>query len=108
MHIAYVLQSNRLDEIRVIKLWRNQKNMDFPSFYLEMAVIEALKYSRSTLSQNVVKALEYLRDTFITARFVDPANTNNIISDDLTMRERAMIASAASVALSKTWSDVVT
>jgi hypothetical protein len=107
IHIAYVLQSNRLDEIRVIKLWRNQKNLDFPSFYLEMAVIEALKYSRGTLSQNVVKALEYLRNTFMTARFVDPANTNNVISDDLTVRERAVVAGAASVALSKNWSDVV-
>ena len=107
-HIAYVVQGNRLRETRIMKLWRNQKNLDIPSFYLEMVVIEALQNSQGTLSQNVVKVLTYLRDTFMTARFVDPANTNNIISDDLTMIERATIASRASMALTQTWGDVVT
>jgi len=107
-HIAYVLQGNRLRETRILKLWRNQKNLDLPSFYLEMVVIEALRGSQGSLSQNVVKVLQYLRDTFMTARFVDPANTNNIISDDLTMMERSAIASRASMALTQTWGDVVT
>lgn len=106
-HIAYVVGSGRLDEIRVIKLWRNQKKFDFPSFYLEMAVIEALKYARGTLSQNVARTLEYLRDDFATARFVDPANSNNVISEDLKADERMTIARWASFALSKTWGDVV-
>lgn len=90
-----------------MKLWRNQKNLDFPSFYLEMVVIEALRGSHGTLSQNVVRVLTYLRDTFMTARFVDPANTNNVISDDLTLVERSAIASRASMALTQTWGDVV-
>jgi hypothetical protein len=102
-----VVGSGRLDEIRVIKLWRNQKKFDFPSFYLEMAVIEALKYARGTLSQNVARTLEYLRDDFATARFVDPANSNNVISEDLKADERMTIARWASFALSKTWGDVV-
>jgi predicted nucleotidyltransferase len=107
-HIAYVLQGNRLRETRILKLWRNQQKLDLPSFYLEMVVIEALRGSQGTLSQNVVKALTYLRDTFMTARFVDPANTNNVISDDLTIIERSAIASRASMALTKSWGDVVT
>src|SRR5262249_12341875 len=80
-HIQNVRNANRLQETRIIKLWRNQKGLDFPAFYLEMAVIAALSGTRSgNLSGNVLKVLEYLRDTFVNARFVDPANTANIIS----------------------------
>ncbi len=39
-HIAHVLQHRRLMETRILKLWRNQRGLDFPSFYLELAVIE--------------------------------------------------------------------
>ena len=42
-HIQYVRSGGQLDETRVLKLWRNQKGLDFPSFYLEMALIEALR-----------------------------------------------------------------
>jgi hypothetical protein len=107
-HIQHVRNANRLHETRIIKLWRNQKGLDFPSFYLEMAVIAALSGARpGNLSGNVLKVLEYLRDTFVNARFVDPANTNNIISDDLDMTERAAIQRAAMAALGRTWGDLV-
>lgn len=103
-HIAEVLQSSRLDEIRLLKIWRNRKGLIFPSFYLELAVIRAL-HGRWTenLSGNVVAALEFLRDQLEGARFVDPANTNNVISDDLTSAEKRSIASAAGAALRSTW-----
>ena len=107
-HIQYVRNANRLQETRIIKLWRNQKGLDFPSFYLEMAVIAALSGTRSgNLSGNVLRVLEYLRDTFVNARFVDPANTNNFISDDLNMAERVAIQRAATAALGRTWGDLV-
>jgi hypothetical protein len=98
-HIATVGNSGRISEARVMKLWRNQKGLDFPSFYLELTTINALSGARGTLSQNVWKVLEYLRDSLTTARVVDPANTNNIISDDLTAAEKATIAAAARRAL---------
>jgi hypothetical protein len=57
----------------------------------------------------VLKILEYLRDRFCTARVVDPANTNNIISDDLTAAEKAKVAAAAQQALkATTWDQIVT
>src|SRR5262249_20139024 len=63
MHIKQVWQSSRQDEIRIIKLWRDQKGLDFPSFYLELTVIDALSDQRGrTLSQNVWRTFEYLRD----------------------------------------------
>ena len=33
-HIGYVYQAGRMREIRILKLWRDQKRLYFPSFYL--------------------------------------------------------------------------
>lgn len=108
-HIATVRDAGRHSESRILKLWRNQKQLDFPSFYLELTAITALSGARGTLSQNVWAALEYLRDRFPNARVVDPANTNNIISDDLSAVDKTKIATAADRALKATdWSQIVT
>ena len=107
-HIAKVTGSGRAPEIRILKLWRDQKGLDFPSFYLEMTAIEALTFASGGISDRVWKSLQYLRDTFPTARVVDPANTNNIISDDLTATDRQKIKSAAQAALgAQDWNQIV-
>lgn len=108
-HINYVRNGHRINETRIMKLWRDQKRLDFPSFYLEMVVIEALSGSYfGTLSDNVWKVFHYLRDTFPNARFVDPANTNNIISDDLSGTERAAVKAAAVQALAaRNWNQII-
>lgn len=108
-HISLVSGSGRLEEIRVVKLWRNQKCLDFPSFYLELAVLEALRWRPiGAVSDNVWQVFTYLRDTFPAARFVDPANTNNVISDDLTAVARTQIKAAATLALQATnWNQIV-
>lgn len=108
-HINYVMASGRNAEIRVLKLWRNQKGLDFPSFYLEMTAINALTGKNASISQNVWTVFQYLRDNFVNARVVDPANTNNVISDDLTAAEKQRIKKAAEGALAaKNWSQIVT
>jgi hypothetical protein len=108
IHINKVRIGGRSSEIRTIKLWRDQKGLDFPSFYLELAVMEALSGVRGSLSQNVWRVFEYLRDTFPIARFVDPANTANIISDDLSVADRAKIKNAAIQALAATdWNQII-
>jgi Domain of unknown function (DUF6602) len=82
-HTRHVNDAGRQQESRVLKLWRDQKGLDFPSFYLELTVINALAGTYGTVAANVWKAFQYLTDRFPNARVVDPANTNNIISDDL-------------------------
>ena len=108
-HINRVAGSGRVNETRIVKLWRNQKRLDFPSFYVEMTVIEALSGQIfGTLAENVWKVFQYLRDRFPNARVVDPANTNNIISDDLSAADKAKIKAAAEQALRATdWSQIV-
>ncbi len=107
-HIATVFNAGRTSESRILKLWRNQKQLDFPSFYLELTVIDALSGARGTLSDNVWTVLEYLRDRFSKARVVDPANTNNVISDDLSDADKLKIEIAASQARrAKDWNEIV-
>jgi hypothetical protein len=107
-HIAYVQNSKRTNEIRLTKIWRNQHGLDFPSFYLELTVIDALKFARvANLSANMVTVWEYLRDHFPAARVKDPANTNNMISEDLNAAEKALIKAAAGRALSGNWEDAL-
>ena len=39
--------------------------------------------------------LEFLAEAFVDAEFVDPANDQNIISSDLTLRQKREVASQA-------------
>lgn len=108
-HITYVSNSGRVDEIRILKLWRIRHRLRMPSFYLEMAAIDALKYARTgQLANNVWGVLEHLRDNISSTRYVDPSNTNNVISDDCSAAEKDAISAMARSSLSmKLWNEIV-
>lgn len=108
-HIQHVIAGRRQAETRILKLWRNQKNLDFPSFYLELVTIEALKNTNSGLAGNVWAVFDYLQNGFVGARYTDPANGNNIVSDDLTGKAKEEIKAAAARARSASnWNEIVT
>jgi hypothetical protein len=95
-HISHIKGCGRKNEIRAVKIWRKLHRLEFPSFYLELSVIEALKRrSLAKLSVNFGRVLEYLSDKFENASIVDPANSNNIISEDLSVAEKRHIAEMA-------------
>lgn len=95
-HVSHVSSSGRQNEIKLTKIWRSLNGLDFPSFYLELAVIDCLRGANSaSLSDNFWRVLGFLASTFPSSRYIDPANTNNIISDDLTLSERQQITNAA-------------
>lgn len=108
-HISAVRNSGRTEEIMILKAWRKQKRLTFPSFYLELLTIEACKGRPvGALSENLWATLAYIRDHIQTAVFIDPANTNNRISDDLTAAEKKSLANAAFVARQAThWNQVI-
>ena len=107
-HVATVKNSGRLTEIMATKIWRQVQKLDFPSFYLELTVIDALSGHRGgQLAANVAAVLHYLRDRFAGARVVDPANTNNVISDDLTIIDKLKVAAQAKLSLDGSWSHVI-
>jgi hypothetical protein len=114
-HIQTVKGAGRQGETRLLKMWRDTQGLEFPSFHLELAVIAAIGDARlapqgvaGTWTGNMTAIFRYLRDSFENGRIVDPANTNNVISDDLTKDEKAKIRAAAIEALAATrWSDVL-
>jgi hypothetical protein len=108
-HIHTIRAAGRQPETRLVKLWRNQKDLDFPSFYLELAVMKALETTFDfSIEKRVHAVFRYLQNSFVNARFVDPANTNNVISDDLTQAAKQKISSAAAAALQAPyWGDVI-
>ena len=107
--IRNVVLSGRTDEIRAIKIWRNLRGLDFHSFYLELTVIDALlNLSKRMLAANVETALEYIADELPRRRVIDPANTNNVVSNDLNSEGKDALASAALETLqSSHWEHII-
>jgi hypothetical protein len=107
-HIAIVKNSGRTEEIRILKLWRDQRGLNFPSIYLELATLEALHGKPvGQLSANVANALRFFESKLSIARIVDPANSNNVISDGINAAEKQWISATAKAALAGTWAGIV-
>jgi hypothetical protein len=107
-HIDLIQNSGRLNEIRAIKIWRSLHQLNFPSFLLELTVLDTLSgKNKDQPSTNVVTVLQYLRDTFPNSRILDPANSNNIVSDDTSPTEKAAISRAAGQSLRSNWNEVI-
>ena len=111
IHIDTVRNSGRREVIRLIKLWRTKRNVPFKkTLALELVTIDGCRGARTdALETQTLAALSHIRDNILTARIVDPANTNNIISDEMSVTEKYQIQSAADVALkARLWSEVLT
>ena len=109
LHVSRVSGSQRTKEIRAIKIWRTLHNLDFPSFYLELFVIDALANRPSNqLATNVLHALNSIANSLSVARIVDPANSNNVVSDDLTLAEKSQVSAQARTSASKpSWGQII-
>lgn len=109
LHVDAVRSSGRQSEIRALKVWRLLHGFDFPSLYLEIFTIEALSgRSRSSVAENVLHVLRTIGSSLPSTRIVDPSNTNNILSDDLTLAEKSKIsAQAAQSAREQYWESII-
>lgn len=108
-HISYITASGCIEEIRAIKCWRDCQQLEFPTFNIELAVIKALQgKSQGQLASNVMAVFNYLSKDFVAATLVDPANTNNIVSGDMTLAEKKAVAQAGTNALQATnWNQIL-
>ena len=99
-HISLIRRSGKSQTIRAIKIWRSNRGVRFPSFYLELAVLRALENEpRQGTGTELTKVLEFLATGFVAAEFVDPANEQNVISDELTSARKRDIAKQAQSSL---------
>ena len=101
-HIRIVRGSGRATTIRAAKVWRTNRGIRLPSFYLELAVLRALRQQgKHGTAEEFRLVLEFLAKEFVDAEFVDPANDQNVISDDLTLRQKREVADQAHASLQK-------
>lgn len=108
-HIGLIQNSGRILEIVAFKIWAKRHNLDFPSIYLELTVLNAL-YNRNgnQVANNFRTVLNYLKNSFVDTLVIDPANSNNIISDDLYKYEKQAIANKADESLKERfWEQII-
>ncbi len=108
--INTIKNSRKIDEIKLVKIWRNQHNLEFPSFCVELAVINSPSPALGLLHplpDRLVAVLKYLRDDFESANLFDPGNKSNNVSDELSFSEKRTIASQAANSLNGSWNQVV-
>jgi hypothetical protein len=99
-HVHLVGNSGRQQEICALKIWRERNRLDFPSFYLELTVLQALEPELfGQLTHNVATVLRYIGNRFEKIELRDPANEDNVVSNDLSAQEKKAIATAARDAL---------
>ena len=108
-HVQIVKQSGQLAAIRAMKIWRMRNRLTWPSFFLELSVLHALRnQTGASLGESIRCAFEYLSCGFEQAVIADPANPENIVSDQLPGAHKASIASAARKALAaQDWKEVI-
>lgn len=105
-HIDMVRQTPYVDEIILLKLWRNCHNLEFPSIAIEIFVIEVMsEYGTTNLYSNMRIIFNELVETIKTRRIIDPANSNNDIADSLTNKEKDLIEKTAADSLMKDCGD---
>jgi predicted nucleotidyltransferase len=80
--------------VRLLKVWKTENNLKIKSIYIEWLVKKALEYK--PISNNIDKALSdvvnFIASNIEYLRIVDSANTNNIISNTLTIGEKGEIS----------------
>ncbi|MGV3492044.1 MAG: hypothetical protein ACO1OG_12070 [Devosia sp.] len=108
-HLLDARSAGWQDEIRILKLWRDQNGLDLPSFYLELATVSALRRRPAdALAENVWAVLGFIERLLVPRAMLDPANAANIVSDELnSAQKRAVAAAAAEARAGKPWSEIV-
>jgi hypothetical protein len=108
-HVHLIGNSGRQQEICALKIWRERRGLDFPSLYLELTVLRALEAERfGQLADNVLAVLRYIAARFEQTVVRDPANGENVVSNDLKLAEKQAIAKAARDAIyDENWKKIV-
>ncbi len=102
-HIEVVKDSGLTDVIRLIKLWRVRYDVPLKkSLALELITVDGCERMKDkTLEEQLIRALIYLREKIMDLRIIDPANTNNVLCDEIRYDERDLIRQCAIDALNR-------
>ena len=103
-HIHAARNGDR-EVVRLLKLWRARQAVPVGSFVLELAAARAR--SDGELEERFRRVLRFLSDDFMEARLVDPANSANVVTDEIEWGRKRAIADAARAACEADWERVV-
>lgn len=100
-HIETIRASGRSDAIRLLKLWREKYQVPFrKSLLLELMVVEGCRDCSTTdLPIQILAALIYIRNSIESVEITDPANSSNLLSDDIPIEDKRIIKHQAQLAL---------
>lgn len=109
VHIDLVRNGEYQDIIKLLKLWRLRNNIPVGTFALELIVHEALSGDLTVdLGARFATVFTWIRDNILTARLIDPANSGNVVSDEIPFNVKQTLKTAAIAALAKQyWYQVV-
>jgi len=108
-HISLIKKSPHRTIIKLLKIWRELHRVNFPSFLLELVVLDALKGTGGkAVNKRFLMVLEYIVEEFGHSKIYDPVNTNNVVSDTISIEERDIIINAALASCnSRYWENIV-
>lgn len=96
-HINHIKESGRQDFIKLIKIWRDCHQLEFPSMNIELSVLNALKGRRLDISleDGFSIVMQYFINDFMTDYLIDPFNSANVVSNDMTQYEKQEVIKRA-------------
>ena len=97
-HIAFARALDG-DTLKLLKLWRWRNAVPVGSFVLELAAARAVRGFTGPLEERFACVLRWMAEELEGARLVDPANSANVVSEDLEAWRKREIACAAGQAL---------
>lgn len=103
VHIDHITKSGCVPVIRLTKLWAHRNNVGIKTFILELFVVRTLSdvTNKGNLKTSFRKVLQALKDEFGTVQLVDPANSNNIVSQLINPSEQVLVVHTAAEALNR-------
>ena len=102
IHMEHIERHNRRDVIKLLKLWKYRQDVPIKTFLLEIMIhLACYEVNRESLSDQLEAVFEYIANNIVNKEFYDPANRDNIISADLTRREKNEIRDKAHKALNR-------
>lgn len=106
--VNYVKKSRRQDTIRLMKLWKKRKSVPIKTFILENLVIEGCKgIGRSLIEPQLNAAFKYIEDNINSIRITDPANPQNLITNDINREQKNRIRRLATQAIdAESWNHI--
>lgn len=110
LHKDYITKSHARPTIKLMKIWRHLHQIHFKSFALELLVIKALENAPSdaSLDAHFQKTLGFAASEATRVRLLDPANSNNVVSDLVADSDKANLQGQAAASYAETsWGRVI-